>query len=105
VLLTVYASASWDVVVVATELSTPVELLGRDPQRLRVQIVNTGGNSVVINSSRDGLCSDTPGFELIPGSSIALDTTAAIWGMSASSPQGGGPSEVSLVVECSAGGP
>jgi hypothetical protein len=101
----VEASDCWDVVVVPTELSTPVELVGRDPFRLRVQIVNTGGNVVVINSSRDGLTSSTPGFVLPPGGSIALDTRAAIWAMSLTTPAGGGPSEISVLLESSLASP
>lgn len=93
------ASDSWDVIVVPTEVSIPLELIGRDPTRLRVQVVNTGANLVVINSSRDALADATPGFVLPPGGSISIDTAAAIWAMSVASPAGGGPSEISLVVE------
>jgi len=92
-------SQSWEVVVVPTEVSVPVELIGRDAERLRVQVVNTGANLVVINASREALGGDGQGFVLPPGGSLALDTTAPIWGMSVASPAGGGPSEMSLLVE------
>jgi hypothetical protein len=93
------ASDSWEVVVVRTELSTPVRLIARDPMRLRVQIVNTGPNLVVIGASAEALGSGTSGFVLTPGGSIAIDTRAEIWGMSLPSPPRGGPSEISLIAE------
>jgi hypothetical protein len=94
-----HASERWDVMIVETELDKPLELLGRDPERLRVQIVNTGGNLVVINSTREALATPPYGFILTPGASLALDTTAPIWAMSADSPAGGGPGELSIIFE------
>lgn len=92
-------SDTWEVLVVPTELSTPVELVGRDRSRLRLQIVNTGGNVVVINASREALASPAEGLHVPPGGSLALDTTAAVWAMSATTPAGGGSSEVSVLIE------
>jgi hypothetical protein len=93
------ASDRWNVVIVPTALAEPVEAVPPDRNRLRAQLVNTGANAVVINASREALSGPKPGFVLTPGSSIAIDTRAAIWAMSAPSPAGGGPSELSLIVE------
>ena len=93
------ASDRWEVVVVPTDLSSPTKLIGHDASRLRVQLVNTGANLVVIGSSADAVGSSSSAFVLTPGGSIAIDTRAEIWAMSATVPAGGGPSEVSLIVE------
>jgi hypothetical protein len=92
-------SDHWQVIIVHTELASPVRLVARDEARLRVQLVNTGANVVVIGADAEALASPDTAFSLTPGGSIAIDTRAEIWGMSAATPAGGGPSEVSLVVE------
>lgn len=93
------ASDHWEVVVVHTELDSPVRLIARDEARVRVQLVNTGANVVVIGANADALASHETAFGLTPGGSIAIDTRAEIWGMSAVTPAGGGPSEISLIIE------